>query len=125
MTDTSNGMTSGSSINTTVTVTGLPFIPSDSHEPAVPTVNEVGKRNAGADAKAMNAAIRMLIDLMDDKDIEEETIQKMNAKIMKPVVGAEAAATKTDDQVVESWAPLAGETVTEVFSAPLAEAKID
>lgn len=37
-------------------------------------IQEAGKRNSKSDAKKINAALRAMIDMMDESDVEEETI---------------------------------------------------
>lgn len=56
--------------------------------------DEAGKRNAKNDVKTMNSVMRMLMDLMDQEDLEEETVTKLSGKMMAPIAQAEAEETE-------------------------------
>jgi len=50
-------------------------------------IDEAGRRNANSDASKINQAIRALIATLNDDDLEEETINALNSKMMGPING--------------------------------------
>lgn len=77
---------------------------------------ESGKRNSKADAKSLNAAARVLLNLLSQEDLDEETVSTLNKLVVKPTAVAktqEAAPEETD--VIEAWNGMEGETITETM----------
>ena len=108
-------------------------------------IQEAGKRNSTSDKKKLNAAMRAMMDTLDDDDIEEETMSMMDKRMTakkkkamaakavksdmkKEAEGAqEGKSEKTEAEVVTEsvWDAMAGETIKESFLIDLSEAKID
>ena len=98
-------------------------------------LEEAGKRNAKADAQSINAAIRALANLLNDDDVDEDTLTAISAKRPAPKAEGNAAdgggvasantGKSSDIPVMEGWAQLPGETFTETFAMQLIEGKFD
>jgi|CXWL01.1.fsa_nt_gi hypothetical protein len=114
-------------------------------------IDEAGRRNANSDAAKINQAIRALLATLNDNDLEEETINTLNSKMLAPINGegdfqdfgevkhtdkpsaGKRSLGKSDegqdpdqkDTITEAWNSLPGETFTEAFGSALSEAEID
>lgn len=99
----------------------LTIIDEDGHVDA--PITEAGKRNSATDSLHANAIVRHALSMMDGGDLEPATHAHM-AHHMNPPIGAEAVADQ-GELTTESWNGLDGETFTETFSLPLAEASFD
>lgn len=60
-------------------------VPKDGGDGVV--LDEAGRRNANSDATKINQAIRALLATLNDDDLEEETINVLNAKMLAPING--------------------------------------
>lgn len=109
---------------------------------AVPTnggegivIDEAGRRNSSTDSGKINAAMQALMSLVDEGDVEPDTISLMrrivNADSMKPLdaqqkkEGLEGEDQDDQDIIAESWSSLPGETFAEAFSSALSEVEVD
>ena len=70
-------------------------------------IEEAGKRNSREDAKAINAALRTLTNLLNQEDLDDDTIKAVNKLILKP---QGSTADKS-----EAWHGSEGETITETM----------
>ena len=100
------------------------------YEPPADTSEESGKRNSKADAKSLNAAMRVLMSLVDEEDLDEETLDAIKKKMMAKPMGKamDKSMSKSmkkshessedepkDADVNEAWNGLEGETIHETF----------
>lgn len=74
---------------------------------------EAGKRNSKNDAKAINIAMRTLMGLIDQEELDEETIDTINKMIATKPMKKNHEATSQDADVSEAWNGMEGETITE------------
>ena len=98
-------------------------------------LDEAGRRNSGGDASKINSAIRALLTALNADDLEEETINTLNAKMLAPISGegdfqdfGEVKKIQKSEQetvLAEAWKDLPGETFTETFALSLSETKIE
>lgn len=96
--------------------------------------HEAGKRNSKSDAKKINAALRAMMDMVGDDDLEEETWAMMGSRKKDKKKKDLPASTKKEavdltlpiTQVEESgWDGLEGETIKEHFLVDMREAEVD
>ena len=86
-------------------------------------LDEAGKRNSSSDAGQLNAALRSLMAMMSEDDMDEETWSMMTDKMKKKkkkVMGEAEEVDEEDDlateaQIQEAWKDLPGETFNESF----------
>ena len=110
-------------------------VPKDGGDGVV--LDEAGRRNANADASKVNQAIRALLSVLNEEDLEEETVGLINSMLMAPVKEGELDLSETnkksmgkggqkepDADLAEAWASLPGKTFTENFNW-LEEAEVD
>ena len=104
-------------------------------------LDEAGRRNSGGDASKINSAIRALLAALNADDLEEETVNTLNAKMLAPISGegdsrdfadnkspeksSKDKISDQDDLITEAWNGLPGETFREAFTWTLAEAEVD
>lgn len=87
-------------------------------------ISEAGKRNSKADAKSLNAAMRALMGLIGEDDLDEDTMDAMKKKMMaKPMDKAMKGSMKKthesssdESDVSEAWSGMDGETITETLT---------
>lgn len=127
-----------------LTPVSIQAVPKDGGDGII--IDEAGKRNANADANKINQAIRVLLATLNDNDLEEETINALNAKMLAPINGegdfqdfgeakkkagvgndgsSEGQTQDNQDVITEAWNGLPGETFQEAFNLSLSEAEID
>ncbi len=110
---------------------GEPVVLDESVLAAPADTYEAGKRNSKSDAKKVNAALRAMLDMVDDDDLEEETWTMMGKKKDKkktdlPKPTKEAVDLTLPLTVEESgWEALEGETIKEHFLVDMREAELD
>lgn len=68
-----------------LTPVSIQAVPKDGGDGVI--LDEAGRRNSGADASKINTAIRALIAALNDDDLEEETIDALNTKMLAPING--------------------------------------
>lgn len=110
-----------------------PVVLDESLFPNGEDLQEAGKRNSTSDAKKINAALRAMIDMMGDDDMEEETAHMMTTR-MKKKKGKHAEMKEEEKESIDldlstitesSWDALEGETIKEYFLVDMREAEVD